>query len=112
MKGIIQPLSYSKADVFYRLGRLTWHDGQIPSEEIWLKLGGDKGGSSFKMNFQILNIANPNSTKNTCVFVAFEAGDSVYNLHVALDRYRDQVEELQLTEWKYVMIELITEYHS
>ena len=30
---------------------LTWHDGTIPDNEIWLKLGGDKGGGYFKMNF-------------------------------------------------------------
>ncbi len=27
---------------------LTWHDGAIPSNEIWVKLGGDKGRGSFK----------------------------------------------------------------
>ena len=36
-----------------REGTLTWHDGTIPDDEIWLKLGGDKGGGYFKMNFQI-----------------------------------------------------------
>ena len=38
-----------------REGTLTWHDGTIPDDEIWLKLGGDKGGGYFKMNFQIVN---------------------------------------------------------
>ena len=33
-------------------GRLTWHDGIIPDTEIWVKLGGDKGGKTFKMNFR------------------------------------------------------------
>ena len=27
----------------HRAGRLTWHD-VIPSDEVWIKLGGDKGG--------------------------------------------------------------------
>ena len=31
-------------------GTLTWHNGVIPSTEIWIKLGGDKGGGTFKMN--------------------------------------------------------------
>ena len=35
-----------------RLGQLTWHDGLIPSSEIWVKLGGDKGGTSFKTSLQ------------------------------------------------------------
>ena len=84
-----------------RSNRLTWHDGRIPFNEVWIKLGGDKGGSSFKMNFQILNVTNPNSVDNTCVFVAYQAGDSVHNLHIALDRYKDQVKDLQESEWKY-----------
>eukprot|EP00731_Ephydatia_muelleri_P038243 Em0689g3a len=39
-----------------RAGRLTWHNGVIPASEIWIKLGGDKGGGTFKMNFQIVNL--------------------------------------------------------
>ncbi len=38
-----------------RLVQLTWHDGLIPSNEVWLKIGGDKGGSSFKMSIQLVN---------------------------------------------------------
>ena len=40
----------------YRLNQLTWHNGLIPADEIWLKLGGDKGGSSVKISFQVVNI--------------------------------------------------------
>ena len=79
---------------------LTWHNDRIPQDEIWVKFGGDKGGSSFKMNFQILNVENPNSVNNTYVFTAFMASDTVFNLHVALDRYKDQIEELQRTKWQ------------
>ena len=43
-----------------------WHDGTIPDDEIWLKLGGDKGGGYFKMNFQIVNTPAPNSVHNSC----------------------------------------------
>eukprot|EP00731_Ephydatia_muelleri_P024107 Em0016g378a len=50
-----------------RTGRLTWHKGFIPANEIWLKIGGDKGGGTFKMTFQIVNVATPNSVHNTCV---------------------------------------------
>ena len=55
----------------YSNGDLTWHEGVIPEDEI--KIGGDKGGSSFKMNFQICNVVTPNSKTNTCVFCAFLA---------------------------------------
>lgn len=80
---------------------LTWHDGVIPADEIWVKIGGDKGGGSFKMNFQICNVKNPNSKTNTCIFCAFLAYDSVTNLHVALDRYHDQINDLQAMKWRY-----------
>ena len=40
----------------------------IPESEVWIKLGGDKGGdvlNTFKMNFQIVNVAAPNSVHKT-----------------------------------------------
>ena len=40
-----------------RTGRHTWHKGFLPANEIWLKIGGDKGGGTFKMTFQIVNVA-------------------------------------------------------
>eukprot|EP00731_Ephydatia_muelleri_P032941 Em0024g485a len=83
-----------------RAGRLTWHNGVIPASEIWIKLGGDKGGGTFKMNFQIVNVAAPNSVNNTCVFCCFEADDSYTNLHIALERYKEQVEHLQGMTWR------------
>ncbi len=85
---------------YCRLGRLTWHDGLIPPEEIWLKIGGDKGGGSFKMSFQVAITAHPNSTLNTVVFCAFEASDTASNLHIALDRYSQQIKDLRNLEWE------------
>ena len=90
----------------HRAGRLTWHD-VIPSDEVWIKLGGDKGGGSFKMSFQIVNVPSPNSPQNTCVFCCFEADDNITNLHVALDRYQDQVAELQTIKWRLVLNKLL-----
>ncbi len=76
-----------------------WHDG-IPATEVWLKIGGDKGGGTFKMNFQIVNLPTPNSPQNTCVFNIFEAGDSTTNLHVALERHAHDIEALDGMKWK------------
>ena len=87
-------------------GRLTWHDGFIPESEVWVKLGGDKGGNTFKMNFQIVNVPAPNAVQNTYVFCCFAADDSVTNLHSALDRFRDQVKQLQGMKWRQVMISI------
>ena len=81
---------------------LTWHDDVIPSNEIWIKLGGDKGGGTFKMTFQICNTQNPNSPSNTYIFSIFMAYDSVTNLHIGLDKYTEQVKDLQKTKWRYV----------
>ena len=86
----------------YSNDSLTWHNGVIPEDEIWIKIGGDKGGGSFKMNFQICNVESPNSKTNTCTFCAFLAYDSVTNLHTALDRYSDQVNDLQTMKWRYI----------
>ena len=79
----------------YSVDQLTWHNGAIPPDEIWVKLGGDKHGGSFKMNFQICNVCIPNSKTNTCVFYRFMGYDSITNLHVGLNRYSEQVNELQ-----------------
>ncbi|KAL5488613.1 hypothetical protein EMCRGX_G017585 [Ephydatia muelleri] len=93
-------IPWNKMRFLRRAGLLTWHDGYIPASEVWLKIAGDKGGGTFKMNFQIVNVAAPNSVHNTCVFCCFEAGDSVTNLHVALDRFKDQVEHLHGMKWR------------
>ena len=66
-----------------------------------MKLGGDKGGKSFKMSIQIVNTPHPNSISNTSVFSVFEAHDSSTNLHTALDRYTDQVATLKDLSWRY-----------
>ncbi|KAL5510474.1 hypothetical protein EMCRGX_G006024 [Ephydatia muelleri] len=52
------------------------------------------------MNLQIVNIATLNSVLNACVFCCFTAGDSVKNLHAALDRFKDEVEHLNGMKWR------------
>ena len=47
-----------------------------------------------------MNVNNPNAVQNTYVFAVFAAPDSVLNLHVALDHYKDQVDDLQTTQWR------------
>lgn len=74
---------------------MTNHGGAIPDDELWIKLGGDKGRGSFKFNFQLVNTPRPNSVKKTVLVSVFKAGDSAVNLHTALDKYQEQVEEIQ-----------------
>eukprot|EP00731_Ephydatia_muelleri_P029391 Em0020g1035a len=87
-------------------GKLTWHGGIIPNDQIWIKLGGDKGGGLFKMIFQIVNTPKPNSVHNTCVFSCFEADDTVTNLHVALDRFRSEVDHISRMKWRTYTLKL------
>ena len=69
-----------------------------------MKLGGDKGRGSVKMNIQVVNVTNPNSIKNTSLFAVFEGDDSIVNLHTILDQYREQVHEIQAMDWGLVTI--------
>ena len=39
---------------------LTWHDGAIPENEIWVKVCGDPGQGSLKFSLAIVNTKNPN----------------------------------------------------
>ena len=54
----------------------------IPEQEVHLKLGGDAGGGSFKMAFQIANLQHPNSKTNTVVFAMFHAKDTWTTLKI------------------------------
>ena len=48
------------------LDLLTWHNinNVIPEDQICLTVGGDHGGSSFKMPLQTANIQSPYSRHN------------------------------------------------
>ncbi|XP_035686133.1 uncharacterized protein LOC118422598 [Branchiostoma floridae] len=81
-------------------GKLTWHGGNIPEDEIWVKIGGDHGGPSFKMAFQPLNVLHPNSKTNTSVFCLFESKDNRENITTALGRFKDDVKTLQEEMWR------------
>ena len=80
---------------------LTWHGGAIPDDELWVKLGGDKGRGSFKFQMQLVNVEHPNSVSNTSLLAVFKAGDGISNLHTALDQYHDQIKEMEGMIWRY-----------
>lgn len=63
---------------------LVWDS--IPDTEIWIKIGGDKGGGTTKFYYQITNTSKTNSINNTVVFCMFAADESVPNMHTALDQ--------------------------
>ena len=59
---------------------LTWHDGAIPDDEIWGKIGGDRGGGSFKLMLKIANLKNAISKFNTCLITIAECKGYAENL--------------------------------
>lgn len=67
----------------------------MPKDSLWLKLGGDKGRGSFKLNIQLCNILHPNSQKCTNLVSMFMAGDSTANLHTCLDMYTEHLDEIE-----------------
>ena len=87
-------------DMYDSCGKLTWHDGAIPSNEIWIKLGGDHGGGSFKFVMEVANAEHPNSVHNTVPVCVFDCQDTASNLHMALGLYAEQVKELVETQWR------------
>ena len=66
-----------------------------------LRLEETREESQMKMNFQIANCLHPNCPVNIVVFASFEAPDSKSNLHVAMDRYKSEVEALKTLTWRY-----------
>ena len=87
-----------------RQNLLTWHSRgaggpALPEDEIWIKIGGDKGGNSFKLAFQVANQPKPNTAYHTVVFLCLGA-DNLINLHAALDLFKDFVHDLQQLQWR------------
>ena len=75
-----------------------------------MKLGGDKGGGTFKMSFQIVNVPTPNSVHNTCVFCCFAADDSVCKVHLIATG--DQVKELQGMKLQCIITCIVNTAHT
>ena len=71
----------------------------IPSDEIFLNIGGDHGGGSFKMSFQIANVYNPNKAENTVVFSILEAKDNKSNLMLCLERFKTHIAKFSQVKW-------------
>ncbi|XP_047127237.1 uncharacterized protein LOC124808269 isoform X1 [Hydra vulgaris] len=85
-------------DQLERYNQLTFE--KITPSEIHIKIGGDHGGGSFKMSYQVANVATPNSKNNTTVFNIFEAKDYRANLKISLSRHIDEIRQLQAMKWR------------
>ena len=71
----------------------------IPSNEVFLKIGGDHGGGSFKMSFQIAHTDHPNKVENTVLFSVMEVKDSKANLLLCLQRFKTHVAKRAQVKW-------------
>ena len=78
---------------------LKW-ENDLPKDKIWLKIGGDHGGNSFKICLQILNVDNPNAKENTNVIACMQAKDNHENLRTITNIHKDQIECLSSQTWK------------
>ena len=71
----------------------------IPDDKISIKIGGDHGGGSFKMSYQVANVNQPTKLDNTVIFSIFEAKDSRADLHIRLERFKLHVNKLMSLSW-------------
>ena len=81
------------------------------NNDVHVKISDDHGGGSFKMSYQIANVANPDSKDNTLVFSLFEAKDYRINMKTGLSRFAQQIDELRSMMWRlstkfYLMINI------
>ena len=79
--------------------KLTWHNQTIPDDEIWIKIGGDHEGDSFKLDLKVANVDNPNSKDNTFLIRMVECEDSNENLRKILVPVKDQINALDAMAW-------------
>ena len=87
-------------DEFHHQNLLTWQHGAIPEDELWIKIGGDHGGGSFKLCLQLVNVDHPNSKHNTFIISLFNEKDSTVNLQrVFSEVFRDDILDLQSMVW-------------
>ena len=77
----------------FRINMLLFNENY--NNEVHLKIGGDHGGGSFKMSYQIVNVANPSSKDNTLVFSLIGAKDCRIDIKTGLTRFAQQIDELQ-----------------
>ena len=86
--------------------RLTCHEGFISANKIWIKMGGDHGGRSFKVALQTLNLRSLNTKENTIATMRFEGKDSDENLHRMVGSQRDAVKQLRHMAWRKKQVKL------
>ena len=91
----------SLLDAYDKKNLLTWRDGSIPGDEIWVKIGGDNGKNSLKFTLQIANTAKPNTRHNTVVIAIAAVRDSHENMVRFLEgELGSDIKALQSHSWR------------
>ena len=92
-------------DGYKQNGKLLWRDG-MPKDEIWVKIGGDHGGNSFKLCLQVCNLDKPNSKENTIVYACMSAKDIYENMSKICSIHESQINQLKEEYWENKRIRL------
>ena len=80
---------------------LTWREGSIPQDEIWVKLRGDHGKNSLKFTLQIANTTKPNARSNTVVIAIASVRDTLDNMvRFLAGGLASDLKALQSHSWK------------
>ena len=87
-------------------GLFHTRDLTLPSDEVWIKLGGDHGGDIFKVTLQVLNKSSPNSKDNTIVIMALQGKDTVENVQMSFEKIESEIKKLQNASWNNKKIRL------
>ncbi len=69
--------------------------------QVGIKIGADFGGDSTKFYYQITNLDQTNSCFNTTIFCMFKSMESITNINIAMDLFRDQINSLGSESWRY-----------
>ncbi|GFO01213.1 amine oxidase, partial [Plakobranchus ocellatus] len=94
-------------DSYQQQNMLTWHNDIIPSDEIWVKIGGDRGKNSLKFTLQIANIDKPNARQNTVVIAIAAVKDTHKNIERFLQGgLGNELFALQSHSWKGKMLKV------
>ncbi|GFN96998.1 amine oxidase [Plakobranchus ocellatus] len=85
---------------------LTWHDGAIPENEVWVKVGGDHGQGSLKFSLAVVNTKNPNSKDNNILIGMANIKDSRENIEIFFEPVRKQLGDVANLVWDGKTIKL------
>ena len=97
---------FNHLDALNAEGLFHTRDLTLPSDEVWIKLGGDHGGDIFKVTLQVLNTSSPNSKDNTIVIMALQGKDTVENVKKTFEKVENEIIKLQNASWNNKTIRL------